>query len=144
MAVVIRQIPFDDRVAGLLRASGLPTDDLPSNCGVTFFGAEDGSFLGVVALETAAPSALLRSLAVASDARRSGLGAALLEHAEAAAANRGVKDLYLLTSTAQEYFAKRGYVAVDRAAAPASIAATRQFADLCPASSAFMVKRRVG
>jgi amino-acid N-acetyltransferase len=34
-----------------------------------------------------------------------------------------------------------GYRRVDRAEAPPSIQSTREFAGLCPASSAFMVKR---
>ena len=53
---------------------------------------------------------------------------------------QGIKTLYLLTTTAAQFFAKRGYEAVPRSEAPAAIAATAQFSDLCPASSAFMRK----
>jgi amino-acid N-acetyltransferase len=51
-----------------------------------------------------------------------------------------VRNLYLLTTTAERYFKEHGYEAVDRASAPPDIQGTRQFAGLCPASSAFMVK----
>jgi N-acetylglutamate synthase-like GNAT family acetyltransferase len=48
--------------------------------------------------------------------------------------------MYLLTTTAAGFFERRGYVAAARESAPAEIRATREFADICPASSAFMVK----
>ena len=60
--------------------------------------------------------------------------------AEAHAAEKGVETLYLLTTTAADFFARRGYEAVPRSAAPAAIAATPQFRDLCPASSVLMRK----
>jgi amino-acid N-acetyltransferase len=140
----IRQIPYDTSVSALLVASGLPIEDLASNTEVTFFGAEADRLLGVVALEGSGHSVLLRSLAVSPSARGAGVGDALLRYAERAAAGRGVAALYLLTSTAKDYFASRGYVVLPRESAPTAIAATRQFAGLCPGSSAFMVKRNVG
>jgi amino-acid N-acetyltransferase len=68
------------------------------------------------------------------------LGVSLVSGAETWAAGQGVKILYLLTTTAAGFFARLGYVAAPRSAAPAAIAATAQFAGLCPASSTFMCK----
>jgi amino-acid N-acetyltransferase len=48
--------------------------------------------------------------------------------------------LYLLTTTAREFFAGRGYRAIDRADAPERIRGTTEFSDLCPASATAMVK----
>ena len=144
MTHVIREILYDARVAALLSACDLPTEDLPSNSQVTFFGVEAEQLRGAVALEGSGPSALVRSLAVTPASRGHGLGDALLRHVEVTAASRGVTELYLLTTTAEHYFIKRGYTSASRESAPAAIAATRQFAGLCPASSAFMVKRFVG
>ncbi len=56
------------------------------------------------------------------------------------ARSQGVRDVYLLTTTAEDFFARRGYVRIGREKAPRTIRSTREFADLCPASSAFMVK----
>ena len=70
------------------------------------------------------PTALLRSLAVRADARGSGLGADLLAHAESQAAALGVDALYLLTTTAERFFAARGYATTTRDAAPPEIQAT--------------------
>lgn len=138
----IQSLAFDARIAQLLQASELPTEDLPDNSSVTLFACiRDGALVGVVGLELYDSSALLRSLAVASKCRGEGIGNTLVQRAEHVAATSGVKNLYLLTTTAEQYFKGRGYSAASRATAPAAIAATRQFAGLCPSSSAFMVKR---
>ena len=47
---------------------------------------------------------------------------------------------YLLTTTAEDFFARRGYVRIARDEAPETIRATREFADICPAGSAIMRK----
>jgi amino-acid N-acetyltransferase len=128
-------------VSALLSASGLPCSDLTEAHLDHFFcaGATD-SPTGIVGLELCGKDALLRSLAVQASARTAGLGAALVTHAEAYARASGISAIYLLTNTAEEFFARRGYVRVDRARAPPSIRSTREFADICPGSSAFMVK----
>ncbi|HXI21293.1 MAG TPA: hypothetical protein VNH46_09420, partial [Gemmatimonadales bacterium] len=59
----------------------------------------------------------------------------------AAARARGIVDLYLLTSTAEPFFGRRGYRVADRGAAPEAIRRTAEFASLCPSSCAFMHKR---
>ena len=51
---------------------------------------------------------------------------------------QGVDDLYLLTETAEPFFAKRGYGAIPRADAPAAIAATEELSSLCPDSAVLM------
>ena len=105
-----------------------------------FFAGDAAKPSGLVGLEHFGDVALLRSLVVAPDRRSRGEGLALLEHAERAARARGVKSLYLLTTTAENFFAKRGYVRVPRESAPRAIQATREFAGICPASSAFMCR----
>jgi amino-acid N-acetyltransferase len=144
MTIVIHQINFGPPVAELLASCGLPTDDLAASRRVTFYGTEPAPSQGVVALEDVGTVALLRSLAVAPEFRGRGLGTALVAHAEAAATNRGVAELYLLTTSARAYFAERGYREVPRSSAPSAIVALPQFTTLCPSSAALMVKRHVG
>ncbi len=55
-------------------------------------------------------------------------------------ARSGVRSLFLLTTTAEEFFGQRGYARVARESAPETIRSTREFADICPASSVLMVK----
>jgi amino-acid N-acetyltransferase len=126
----------------LLEAEGLPASDLTeAHLEHFFFAGSDGAPTGVVGLELYGHDSLLRSLAVGAAARTQGLGSALILHAEEYAKAHQVRAIYLLTTTAQAYFEQRGYRRIDRAQAPASIQSTREFASLCPASCAFMIKR---
>lgn len=139
---MIRERPPQLSVVALLEAEGLPASDLTeSHLEHFFFTGSDGAPSALVGLEIYGEAALLRSLVVSADARTQGLGSALVQHAEGYAAARQVRSIYLLTTTAEAYFEHRGYRRVDRAQAPASIQSTREFASLCPSSSAFMIKR---
>lgn len=125
----------------LLAAARLPTEDLTdSHCEHFFYAGPRGTPTGLVGLEILGDVALLRSLVVTPERQGAGQGAALLEHAENHARASGVKTLYLLTTTAEPFFAKHGYRWTPREAAPAAIRATREFAGICPASSAFMFR----
>jgi amino-acid N-acetyltransferase len=130
--------------AALLTAVGLPSSDLtePLLEHFLFSGPRDTP-TGLVGLELYDRVALLRSLAVASNAQRSGLGSALLEQAEGYAYARGVRSLYLLTTTAERFFIGRGYRLAARESCPPAIRSTSEFASLCPASSALLVKTRL-
>ncbi len=140
--VMIRERPPQLSVVALLEAEGLPASDLTeSHLEHFFFTGSDGAPSALVGLEIFGEAALLRSLVVSADARTQGLGSALVQHAEEYAAARQVRSIYLLTTTAEAYFEHRGYRRVDRAQAPASIQSTREFASLCPSSSALMIKR---
>ncbi|WP_018623795.1 arsenic resistance N-acetyltransferase ArsN2 [Kangiella aquimarina] len=138
-------VAYNPAVETLLKATQLPTDDLQDDeyiNGIQLFTLElDEQTVGVVGLELHGESALVRSLAVAESERGQGLGVLLLKHAEAAAQILGVKELYLLTTTAADFFRKLGYEVADRTIAPPSIAQSKQFAGICPASATFMVKR---
>ena len=127
--------------AALLDTADLPSADLTDGHMEHFFfcGSAEAP-LGLVGIELCGASALLRSLVVKPDTRATGLGSALVERAEMHAREHGAKSMYLLTTTAASFFERRGYVAAPRDSAPAEIGATREFADICPASSAFMVK----
>jgi amino-acid N-acetyltransferase len=138
----ITERPTLQGAASLLAANELPCVDLTDAHLKHFFCAGSPEApTGIVGLELCGSAALLRSLAVGNSARNAGLGSALVAHAEAYARAQGARAMYLLTTTAEEFFAGRGYVRVDRQHAPAGIRATREFADICPASSAFMVKQ---
>ena len=58
----------------------------------------------LVGLELHGTSALLRSLVVHPDVRLTGIGKMLVEHAETQARARGVRAMYLLTTTASGSF----------------------------------------
>ena len=139
---MIRERPLQSSVVALLEAEGLPASDLTEvHLRHFFFTGTDGTPSALVGLEIYGRDALLRSLVVSATARTQGLGSALVLHAEEYAAAHDVRALYLLTTTAESFFEHRGYRRIERANAPSAIQSTREFASLCPASSAFMIKR---
>ncbi len=139
--LMIRARPPRYAVVALLQAQGLPVADITEeHLEHFFFAGPDGSPTGLVGLELHGPNALLRSLAVGDNARRKGLGSTLVEHAEQYAISKNVRSIYLLTTTAETFFKRLGYGRIDRSQAPLSIERSTEFAGLCPASSAFMVK----
>jgi amino-acid N-acetyltransferase len=131
-------------VLALLAACGLPIDGLADHWGTTWVAVDPGSpgvVLGSVALEFHGNAALLRSLATRKDQRSRGLGQALFQFAMARAADRGVEAVALLTTTAEPFFARRGFETVSRDALPESLRASAEFRGACPASATSMVVR---
>jgi N-acetylglutamate synthase-like GNAT family acetyltransferase len=53
---------------------------------------------------------------------------------------QGVKELYLITTTADGYFEKQGYERVSRENVPVEIAQSQQFSSICPSSAVVMKK----
>lgn len=131
--------PTPDLIAAL-EAAGLPTDDLHEP-GRRFFRFEDDAgLIGYGGLEQIGPDALIRSMVVVDGRRGAGLGAALLSWLEEEAAQGKATGLYLLTTSAADFFQRQGYAVLPRSTAPTAIAASHQFSVLCPASAALMFK----
>lgn len=141
-APIISRKPSESVVRRLLTECALPTDDIDCQNLDHYFALEDpaAGITGVVGLEIRGRHALLRSLAVSTLARGNGYGQALVAAAENFAREKGVEQIYLLTTTAARFFERLGYGTVDRTGAPEEIRKTRQFSSLCPASSSFMRK----
>jgi amino-acid N-acetyltransferase len=139
---VIRAKPAFATAMALLESAHLPTEDLTErHCEHFFYWGPVASPMGLIGLELFDDVALLRSLVVRPEARSSGMGTALVQFAEQYARTHGVRTAYLLTTTAETFFERRGYAKTSRDAAPAAIKHTREFAGICPASSAFMSKQ---
>lgn len=137
----IEPSPSRRAAVALLAAAGLPSSHLAESYPQHFLfcGPRDAP-TGLVGIELYGADALLRSLAVAPDARRAGIGSALLQLAELYAYTRRASSVYLLTTTARRFFEKRGYRLTSRESCPAAIRSTSEFASLCPASSPLLVK----
>ncbi|MFM0292210.1 arsenic resistance N-acetyltransferase ArsN2 [Paraburkholderia sp. RL17-380-BIE-A] len=126
-----------DAIKALLAENELPVVDVTDELLRDFVIAEDadGSVVGSVCVERFGRNALLRSLTVAKHARNRRLGGDLVAHAENLARASGVGELWLLTTTAADFFSRAGYASVDRGTAPAELQASTQFSQLCPASA---------
>jgi amino-acid N-acetyltransferase len=127
-------------ITRMLEHAGLPVTDLVESKIELTVLTEGDELIGVGGLEYFGHVALLRSVAIASDRRREGLGARLLTHLEQRARERGVVELVLLTQGAERFFASHQYELVPRANVPAPIKSTAEFRTLCPDSALCMSK----
>jgi amino-acid N-acetyltransferase len=140
-AVSVRRARAEDleAVHALLEECDLPTSDVNARSLDEFVVAEAGGpIVGVAGVERHGPYGLLRSVAASEAMRGSGIGRAVVQSAIADAQSRGIDDIYLLTTTADDYFPALGFVRGDRDTAPAEIRNSSQFTDLCPSSAVLM------
>ena len=131
----------DQALVELLNRSALPTSDINQPGSIYFFGCyQSRKLIGCVGIEICETAAMLRSLATHEEVRKSGLGQALVRHAELNASLMGIEALYLLTTTAADFFERLGYRHLCRQQAPAAINKTTQFSELCPSTSSLIRK----
>ena len=125
----------------LLEQAHLIGEDVTEAMLSTFFGIYENELLVAVGgIEPAPPFALLRSFATTPAYQGRGHAGTILEAVESLAREMEITHIYLLTETAETYFARKGYVTTPRNDAPECITSTAQFKGLCPASAAFMSK----
>jgi amino-acid N-acetyltransferase len=123
----------------LLKKNNLPTEDI--NPGTQLFVIEENdSVIGTIAVEYNFDVALLRSLSISEQKRNSGIGQMLVAFIENYVQKQGVQSIYLLTTTAEAFFLKKGYESVDRNEVPDFIKNTKEFSIICSASSTLMKK----
>ncbi|MBO9681788.1 MAG: GNAT family N-acetyltransferase [Flavisolibacter sp.] len=123
----------------LLKKNNLPTEDLDP--GKQLFVVEEGdNVIATVAVEYNYTDALLRSLSVSPEKRNSGIGAELVQFIEDYVQKQGVQTVYLLTTTAADFFSKRGYTIIDRNNVPDFIKNTSEYSVICSSSSTIMKK----
>lgn len=100
---------------------------------------EAGTLVGCIGLERYAKIGLLRSLAVAPEQQGQGLGTRLTSTLLALAAQRGVEEMVLLTTTARDFFAQQfGFQPAVRAEYDASLSASPEWRLPRCSSAAFM------
>jgi amino-acid N-acetyltransferase len=120
-----------DGIRSLLVASALPIDGFEDHW-KTFLVAQDGNALvacgGAEAYQFAA---LIRSVAVQPEYRSKGLGRRIVRQLLDRLASRGLREFYLLTTTAEEYFKKRGFKPIDRDEVHPQLLSSREFQGAC-------------
>jgi amino-acid N-acetyltransferase len=127
-------------VENLLSANDLPLDGVRDNFS-DFVVAEDaGEIAGAIGLENFGSVALLRSAVVSPGHRGSGVGRQLVEQLLENAEETGIEQLYLLTTTAEEYFPRFGFARTTRSAVPDSVKASVEFQGACPDTAVVMTR----
>jgi amino-acid N-acetyltransferase len=125
----------------LMERAHLPTDGLSSHLDAAFVAREGDRVVGSAAIELYADGGLLRSVAVDAECRGTGLGARLTSAAIDDAQQRQLPALYLLTTTAENFFPRFGFERITRDEVPASVQESIEFRGACPASAIVMRKR---
>ncbi len=73
--------------------------------------------------------------------RSRGLGRALVTRVIADAEARGIRALYLLTTSAEQYFPSFGFRTIARDAVPDDVRETDEFRSACPATATVMERQ---
>jgi len=127
-------------VVALLERNHLPIDGLRDHLATAIVARESGRIVGSAALEIYRDGALLRSVAVAPERQHHGLGRQLTDAAIQMARALRMPALYLLTTTAEQYFPKFGFERIERHEVPQSVQESIEFKSACPATATVMRK----
>ena len=127
-----RATPADvPAVERLLLEAGLPRDGAAEALGLGVVARDGDRVVAAAAVERFGDHGLLRSVVVAPDRRGSGLGHEIVAAAEGLARESGLRDLYLLTETAIDWFPRLGYEVVERPLAAAAVGDSVEFTTVC-------------
>jgi len=138
--VVLRTATPSDlpAVLGLLEQAGLPRDGLSDGLVHLCVAEVAGALAGVAGLERYGTSALLRSVAVSPTQRGRRVAQRLVDRLLAEARSDHVHDVYLRTTTAEDYFPRFGFEPVAEAEVPVAVRESVEFQGACPASAVTM------
>jgi amino-acid N-acetyltransferase len=123
----------------LLSENELPVSDLDEGKKL-FILKEDDSIIGTGGLEFFDECALLRSVSVKKEERGKSWGRYISRQLEKVAKAEGANCLYLLTTTAMDFFSKEGFVQVGRDKVPTEIQNSSEFTSVCPSTAVVMKK----
>jgi amino-acid N-acetyltransferase len=139
LKVVVNEEEKQEAIA-LLQQQKLPVKDIDEDK-ILYLLKDAERTIGTVGLEIFEDCALLRSVSVVKEEQGKGYGKYINEEIEKYVKEAGINCLYLLTTTAKDFFNKQGYCVISREEAPASVKQTAEFTSLCPASAVIMKKR---
>ena len=112
---------------------------LDEQFGAGYVLARDGNnVVGAMGIERYGDYGLLRSAVTVPAWRGRGVGQALTRERIDWARSQRLKALYLLTTTAADFFSRFGFQRVERPAVPEPIRRSREFAHACPESAVVM------
>lgn len=125
-------------IKDLLTRASLPTAGVDDHWQTFLVAREGGKLIGCGGAEAYQTVALIRSIVVDPAYRSHGLGRRLVRQLLDRLSSRGLREFYLLTTTAEAYFARRGFKTIDRDEVPPQLLSSRELQDACPASAICM------
>ena len=124
-------------IEALLRANNLPVSDL--NNGITFFVEKtNDTVIATGGIESAGKDAIIRSIAVQDAYKGKGLGSKITRQLLKYARETGMRDVHLLTTTAENYFPRYDFKKIERQSVPVDVKNSSQYKDVCPDSAVVM------
>jgi amino-acid N-acetyltransferase len=127
-----------DAITRLLVGSLLPSRDVGGAQQRFIVASENGRLLGCAGLQVAGQDGLVRSMAVHWTRRNAGLGSRLHERLLFEAVLAGVRTLYVVTTTAEDFFAGHGFKKIAASAVPSRLQASEEFTAFVPGGSTVM------
>ncbi len=127
-----------DGIKRLLGASLLPSRDVGAPGQRFIVACEHGRLIGCAGLQVAGEDGLVRSMAVHWTRRNAGLGSRLHRRLLFEAVLAGVKTLYVVTTTAEDFFAGHGFRKIAAKEVPAALQASEEFTAFVPGGSTVM------
>ncbi|MEO6539477.1 MAG: arsenic resistance N-acetyltransferase ArsN2 [Ferruginibacter sp.] len=128
------------QVLQLLQAQKLPVADI-NEASLLYLLLDEDRAIGTAGLDIFDDCAMLRSVSVIAGVQRKGYGSSANIQIEKLAKESGINCMYLITTTAKEFFEHQGYCVIERETAPDAIKQTAQFSGLCPSTAVVMKKR---
>jgi amino-acid N-acetyltransferase len=122
----------------MLSDASLPTAGVDDHWQTFLVARDGGNIVGCGGAEAYQTAALIRSIAVKPEYQHHGLGRRLVRQLLDRLSSRGVREFYLLTTTAEDYFSKRGFKTIDRDEIHPQLLASRELQDACPESAIAM------
>lgn len=129
------------QVMSLLHKFHLPTEGIGEHFDSFFVAKEAATIVGCAGLEIFDDMGLIRSVAVCSSYQGQGIGRKLVETIHNFSVEKGLKEIYLLTESAENYFSKLGYTVIPRDKANPKVKQSIEFISVCPDSAICMVKK---
>lgn len=144
MKLILQLAGTEDLAAAteFLTRNNLPVSDLAEDNVQLYLAYDDQHPVASIGLEKHGKNALLRSLAVKESHRNKQLADRMIKGFFALCEAENITEVYLLTTTAEKYFLKKGFRQVDRTLVPPEIQHSREFRSICP-SSAVVMHRQV-
>lgn len=127
-------------VERLLRDTGLITAGVPAHIEDFLVLEEEGQIIASAGLEHYGPHALLRSVAVAPAYRDRGFARLLVARLLDEAAGRHVRDVYLFTTTAPEYFRRFGFERIPREDVAGAVRASEEYGECCAGAETMVLR----